>query len=155
MIYQDDVYIFNPIKVLKDPPIIKIIESDENTPKYDLLDIFFIRVKIGTIWVIQTGPRQDIQGNVKKYVLPHVVTSTIHADQCETLVNMTIEFSQNNSNLILWDKGNLVVIYFQTKFSKYMISTVFYTIVSNKLFDWTRSILVLGLSWSMVVEVNW
>ena len=70
MIYQDDVYIFNPIKVLKDPPIIKIIESDENTPKYDLLDIFFIRVKIGTIWVLTTDLKQDIQGKRKNIYYP-------------------------------------------------------------------------------------
>ena len=49
MIYQDDLYRFKPIKVLTDTPGIKSLESDENTPKEDLLDKCFIRVKIGTI----------------------------------------------------------------------------------------------------------
>ena len=135
MIHQYDVDKLNTIKGLPDPPGIKSLESDENNSKENLLGKGFINVKIGTIWLLATDLKQYIQGKHKnmyydmylqvQYMLPkvkheaiwlfkflkivhHVVTSTIHAAQRETLVNITNEVSQNDSNLsfgikaILW-----------------------------------------------------
>ena len=53
-------------------------------------------------------------GNVTTYLLPHEVTITINAAKSEKIVNLKPEVSQNDSNFILCDKGNLMVLFGKT-----------------------------------------
>ena len=50
--------------------------------------------------------------------MKHRVTSTMHAAIRDTLPIMATEISRDNSNYIMWDKGQMIVILSRTKFAK-------------------------------------
>ena len=81
----------------------------------------FQEVKIGMAPERITSIGYNTQAQRKQYGLKHRVTSTIHAAMGDTLSQVAIEISKNNSSFALWDCAQAIVTLSRTKLGKNII----------------------------------
>ncbi len=104
------------IKILVSPLGLKeIVDFDENATKQSYLDKGYTEIAMGVAPQRTQALGNNLQAQRKQYGLKHYVTSTMHGAMGDTLTKMATQISKTNSDLKMWDKGQLVVILSRTK----------------------------------------